>query len=72
MVGEDVTGGIDQKASSEWMQVNGPGAAFSGNDGISLVIGERIALRVNTGKAEPSTTYPVVKPHKRVNQTDAV
>ena len=72
VISKDVTAGVDQKATSKYVQLNGPGAAFSGDNGISPVIGERIAIRVNTGKPELRATLLLVKTQNRVDQTNAV
>src|SRR5262249_41201124 len=63
VIGEDMTGAIDQKAASKYVQVNGPAAAFSGDSDISPAIGDRIAVRVDTGKHQPRTTRLIPTNH---------
>ena len=64
-----MTGGLDQKATSKYVQVNRPAAAFSGDNNIALASGGRIAVRVNTGKHEASAAVLVAKPHNHIDET---
>jgi len=72
VIGEDVTGGIDQKATSEYVYVHGRAIAFTGDNGISAVIGDRMAIRVNTGKLKLSATLLVFETQNRVDKANAV
>ena len=61
VVGEDVTGGINQEASAKNVGVYGPAVPFCGDEGISIFIDHRIAIRVKPGKPELGTALLLVK-----------
>src|SRR5437899_2746068 len=72
MIGKDVSGGIDEKASAKSLDMYGPAFAFRCNDGISTLIDQRIAVGVSTSKLELRSGLLIVEPKNRVDEAHAV